>query len=540
VTVSAVTVSDPLPGLSAITCDWAGSSDEWTPAGTLSPGETVSCTATYTLTQADIDAGQVVNTATGSPLSGPAVSDSDTHSERLRQEPLIDLDKAFTSNADEDNSGSVTPGDTLTYAFTVTNVGNVTLHNVRLDDPLTGGMVTLSTTVLAPNQQTMGTATYVVTAQDVNSGSITNVATAIGIPPGGQDPEDAVSDTDQAVVFVTGVIVIGNDKGVDSKPLVTVIDQNTNQIAAQFLAYEETFAGGVRIAIGDVNNDGVDDIITAPGLGREAEVRVFSQPDPSDLTTWMELTDFRFFPYAAPYNGGIEIAVGDFDNDGNADDIVTTPSFGAVETKVFQNRFETMPGTPINPTPIRQFFAFAPSFSGGSVVAAADMNSGGPDEVIVGNGPGMRSEVRVYDISGTPTVEKTVNPFDESFLGGVSIDVSRVNADATPDLIVGAGYVNGSKVQVYDGDTGSLLLEFRAFTGSSENSPVRIAFRDTDNDGIAEQILAVQGPDGAVNEIRAFDLVFGSGGDLDAILDPAASVDLDALGDDELLGAYFL
>ena len=152
----------------------------------------------------------------------------------------------------------------------------------------------------------------------------------------------------------------------------------------------------------------------------------------------------------------------------------------------------------------------------------------------------MRATVLVYDISGTPTVINSFLPFDDSFRGGVSVDLGRVNQDATPDLIVGAGYRGQSMVEVYDGDTRQRLTSFQAFQGTSVDSPARVAVRDTDNDGIVDRILTVQGPDGAVNQIRAYDLVFGNDQTLSAVLNPAASVDLDALGDDDLFGAYFL
>ena len=59
-----MTVTDPMPGLSAIAC----------PATTLAPGASETCTATYTTTQADVDAGSITNTgtATGTPPTGPA------------------------------------------------------------------------------------------------------------------------------------------------------------------------------------------------------------------------------------------------------------------------------------------------------------------------------------------------------------------------------------------------------------------------------------------------------------------------------------
>jgi hypothetical protein len=99
-----------------------------------------------------------------------------------RKNPDLSLEKSFLSNADEDGSGDVSLGDTLTYGFVVTNIGNQTLTTVTIVDPLPG----LSDLVCAPGQPATldpsdtleCTATYVVTQADIQAGVINNTATA--------------------------------------------------------------------------------------------------------------------------------------------------------------------------------------------------------------------------------------------------------------------------------------------------------------------------------------------------------------------------
>ena len=100
----------------------------------------------------------------------------------------IDIVKDLASNADEDGSGDVTLNDTLTYQFTVTNTGNVTLDNVTITDFLTNTNVNVGS--LAPNQVAVETGTYVVTQADVDNGLIPNIADVVGDPGTPGDPSD--------------------------------------------------------------------------------------------------------------------------------------------------------------------------------------------------------------------------------------------------------------------------------------------------------------------------------------------------------------
>jgi len=53
------------------------------------------------------------------------------------------------------------------------------------------------------------------------------------------------------------------------------IFSNTGADLGGFMAYDPRFTGGVRVAVGDVDGDGIDEIITAPGPGGGPHIRVF-------------------------------------------------------------------------------------------------------------------------------------------------------------------------------------------------------------------------------------------------------------------------
>ncbi|MEY2850115.1 MAG: hypothetical protein RI885_2782 [Actinomycetota bacterium] len=182
VTLTGVVINDPLAGLSARTYTWPGA------VGTLAPGQTVTATATYTITQSDVDAGSVKNTATatGRTPGGATVSGSSPQSSVATAASAPGL--VASKSAARGGSGAV--GDVITYSFGARNSGNVTLTGVVINDPLPGLSARTYTWpgavgTLAPGQTVTATATYTITQPDVDSGSVRNTATASGIAPGG-------------------------------------------------------------------------------------------------------------------------------------------------------------------------------------------------------------------------------------------------------------------------------------------------------------------------------------------------------------------
>ena len=329
------------------------------------------------------------------------------------------------------------------------------------------------------------------------------------------------------------VIVIAQAKSPNTPQYVDVIDEVTGIVLTQFAPYGSTFTGGIRIATGDLTGNGVDEIVTAPGWGTVAVVDVYSLGG-------VLLTSFD--PYGPRFIGGVQVAVANVAGHVNGlEDIITVPSTGPAEVKVFQNLgvVNGVPSfNPFNlPTPpaYRDFLAFPSSFVFGAVVAAADMGSaplaGGPfvpglldgkAEIVVGSDAGMKTTVKVFDVSRMTTLTPTTlatpvttfYPFSTAtfnFVGGVSLSVARISASLTPDIIVGAGVNGNSTVDVWAWNTSPTLsslsangIGFPTFTGASETAPVDVAALDTTGNGIADTILAVQGPGEATDQVLAF------------------------------------
>ena len=145
-------------------------------------GETVTTTATYVVTEADILAGEFKNEVSakiGDAEHGPYedivdIEDKDSH---------LTVTKTVTSTAPE---GGYAAGDKITYEIVVENDGNVTISQIKVTDELTGDEWTID--ALAPGEKQTFTAEYTVTDADVEKGSVKNVATATGIDPEEEEP----------------------------------------------------------------------------------------------------------------------------------------------------------------------------------------------------------------------------------------------------------------------------------------------------------------------------------------------------------------
>ncbi len=157
-------------------------------AASMAPGASVTCTATYTVTQADLNNGSINDSATAAgtkPGGGTTTSAPSLATVTATQGPALTIAKS----ASPTTVSAV--GATVTYSFVVTNSGNVTLTNVAVTDTQTAPAGALTTgptcpagaTSMAPGASVTCTATYTVTQADLNNGSIKDSATAAGKDP---------------------------------------------------------------------------------------------------------------------------------------------------------------------------------------------------------------------------------------------------------------------------------------------------------------------------------------------------------------------
>ncbi|MFT4051270.1 MAG: hypothetical protein QM677_03360, partial [Microbacterium sp.] len=250
VTLTDVALTDPLTGGAVTLTGWSG--DE----GILAPGESATGTATYTTTQADVDAGAVVNvaTATGVTPDDESVTAADPATVQVSSTPAITVEKTGVLD------GDAVAGGTVTYSFTVTNTGNVTLTDVSLTDALTGGAVALAgwsggEGILAPGESVTGAATYTLTQADVDAGSVANSATASGVSSGGVPVEGAGETTTELAADPSIDVVktgsLDGDAAVGGSVTYSFTVTNTGNVTLSDVVISDPLLGGALVVADD-------------------------------------------------------------------------------------------------------------------------------------------------------------------------------------------------------------------------------------------------------------------------------------------------
>ncbi len=236
IAVTNVSVTDPK--VASITCPGGN------PFASLGAGATVRCTGSYVLSQGDVDAGQVDNTATADSAETEGTTDDETV-------PLVQnidwtITKTGTFNDDITDDGLAQPGETIGYVFAVQNTGFVTLTNVMVTDPKVSPIDCTPENnpiaSIAPGVTIPCTGSYVITQSDIDAGQVTNTGTG--------DPDETPPDTSTEITDLPQLAAMTVEKS-----------SATTQVGAPvpvLYSYLVTNTGNVTlngIALGDDNDE---------------------------------------------------------------------------------------------------------------------------------------------------------------------------------------------------------------------------------------------------------------------------------------------
>ena len=219
-------------------------------------------------------------------------------------------------------------------------------------------------------------------------------------------------------------------------------------VGGGFFSGAPSAGSGIRVSCGDLDNDGVDEIITVPGPGQPAAVCI-SHPNGSSVGC--------FNAYDASYIGGAYIAVGDVVPTSPGLEIVTgADAGGGPHVRVFS----------AIGTVLREFFVYDPNFHGGVRVAAGDVDGDGLAEIITAPGAGGGPHVKAFNGGGA--VVDSFMAYAPNFTGGVFVAAADLDGDAVDEIVTGPGAGGGPHVKMFaNGEpiSGGFMAYAQSFTG---------------------------------------------------------------------------
>ncbi len=205
-----------------------------------------------------------------------------------------------------------------------------------------------------------------------------------------------------------------------------------------FFAFEPTFTGGEYVAAADLDRDGKAELIVSPDRSGGPRVRVLRGLDGAGVVA-------DFFAFETTFTGGVRVAVGDVNGDGAQDLVVAAGFGGGPRVAVFDGAaLSASAGPP--PRLLPDFFAFENNLRNGVYVAAGDLTGDGKADLVFGAGPGGGPRVMAWDggalVASAGTNQVTlVNffPWPKNQRGGVPVAVDDLDGDGVADLLVGSG-----------------------------------------------------------------------------------------------------
>ncbi len=196
-------------------------------------------------------------------------------------------------------------------------------------------------------------------------------------------------------------------------------EQATAMPGISFFAFN-TLRWGVNVTAGDLDGDGFDEIVAAPGPGSifGPHIRGWNV----DGGTAAAMPAVSFMAYGSNHYGAV-VSCGDIDGDG-MDEIVTAPGPSAAFPA--QVRGWNHDGSGIAPLPGCNFLAWLPGDAryGAKVCAGADLDDDGRTEIIAGCGPdpSRDSMVRVFGYdAGAVTILFSLRAFPPYVTHGVNV-----------------------------------------------------------------------------------------------------------------------
>jgi subtilisin-like proprotein convertase family protein len=243
-----------------------------------------------------------------------------------------------------------------------------------------------------------------------------------------------------------------------------------------FVPFVTAKSRGVSVATGDLNADGRDELIVGAGPGDVPHVKIFGDTD-SDGLLGDNNTD-TFLAFDTKFRGGVKVAAGNTNNVGGDEVVAASGSAGGTIAIFNDANANLVISDDAGGVALETFTPFGAKFRGGLNVAAGMIENAGNNgaEVIVGNATGKPKIVIHTDADndgkvGADPIFDTLLPAGKGFASGARVAAGDTDDSGTFVEVPAAPAASaGAKVKIFDDtiDAGSLLsdnppAEFDAF-----------------------------------------------------------------------------
>jgi len=205
------------------------------------------------------------------------------------------------------------------------------------------------------------------------------------------------------------------DLVVVSKNKVTVW-RDDGQLFAKLYPYTASYDGGIRLAFGDMTGDGQFEMVVGPTAGYPLPIQVYTRFGSKLYDNW--------FPFGKTYTGGYSLGIVQPTQDQTGKVVVGSGIGKATVVQLYDTNF----------TLFKEWFAYDKFFKGGVNVAVGDVDGDGQEEIVVGAGPGKKPLVKVFDTSGKLKYSE-FEAYKALGTPGIDVRLVDVNFDGKKEIV---------------------------------------------------------------------------------------------------------